>query len=127
MKIVLVSLIALMLVGCSGMQPGGHYRMEGPTAVLLTQAEEQERAGDYDKAIASVERAVRIEPRNAYAWYRLAQLHFAIDSLAKAEQFARRAIQFAGDQRRLVSDSERLIDAIHLKRQRQRDDGYQRL
>ena len=111
--------MVLALGACSTTGPMSGQTVSGPTGVLLAQANEHERMGDIDKSIALVERAVRIEPRNAFAWHRLAKLHFSLNNFSKAEQFARRSIQFAGGNKRLIQDNQRLIETVRLKQQRE--------
>ena len=55
---------------------------------LMRRAAAQRRAGDYAAAQASLERALRIEPRNARLWNRLAHLYLLQHAYAKVEQFA---------------------------------------
>ena len=46
-----------------------------PTTALLEQSRRQSTSGEYDQAVASVERALRIEPGNPRLWLELAQIH----------------------------------------------------
>lgn len=62
---------------------------------LLAEADRQDRAGQLPAAVASVERALRIEPRNAYLWNRLAELRLqqgnyglAVELAAKSKALA---------------------------------------
>ncbi len=55
---------------------------------LIARAAAQQKAGDYGGAQASLERALRIEPRNPRLWNRLAHLYLAQQAYGKAEQFA---------------------------------------
>ncbi len=45
-----------------------------PAETLLKDAERQNQERDYSAAAATLERALRIEPRNAYLWNRLAHV-----------------------------------------------------
>ena len=110
--------LALALGACTSTGPVSEPKASGPSAVLLAQANTLEQAGDVDKSIALVERAVRIEPRNAFAWHRLAKLYFALVEYGKAEQFARRSIQFAAGNKRLIEDNQQLIELIHARQGR---------
>ncbi len=113
MKIYLILMIAaLLLGGCSTSGPMQRGQTTGPAQVLLNQAHAEAQAGALQRAIALVERAVRIEPRNAYVWHRLAQLQLAAGNRAKAKQFARRSNQFAGENRSLKRANHRLIEQI---------------
>jgi tetratricopeptide (TPR) repeat protein len=83
-----------------------------PTLALLRQSERSADNGDLAGAIAYVERAIRLNPRDAELWLRLARLQLAADRPANAEQLAQKAIALAGsatDQQRsgwlLVADA----------------------
>jgi tetratricopeptide (TPR) repeat protein len=60
----------------------------GTVLALLSQAKEQEKAGNPEKAAAVLERALRIEPRNAQLWYRLALLRLQQGQLDLARSLA---------------------------------------
>jgi len=70
-----------------------------PAAALLEQSRQQSTNGDYDQAVASVERALRIEPRNPWLWLELAQIHRAAGNDRQAEGHARKALSLAGTDR----------------------------
>lgn len=55
---------------------------------LLERADQQTRAGESDAAAASLERALRIEPRNAGLWSRLATIRLEQGQPEQAEQLA---------------------------------------
>lgn len=55
---------------------------------LVASAQTQQRAGNWDGAASSLERALRIEPRNALLWARLADVHFGQKAWRKAIQIA---------------------------------------
>jgi tetratricopeptide (TPR) repeat protein len=62
---------------------------------LLQQAEDSRRAGQFEAAAASLERAVRIEPRNAFVWSQLAANYIDIGNYDQAEAIAQRANSLA--------------------------------
>lgn len=64
---------------------------------LLGVAGEQQQAGHLSEAAANLERALRIEPRNATTWYRLGVIRFRQGRLEQAEQLARKADALAGN------------------------------
>lgn len=66
---------------------------------LLHQSERSADGGDLESAIAYVERAIRLEPRDAALWLRLGRLQLAANRPATAEQMAQKAIALAGGQR----------------------------
>ena len=68
---------------------------------LLERAQLDAGAGRPDAAGATLERALRIEPRNAWLWHELAQLRLAQGQYAQAVALAQKSNSFAGTQRRL--------------------------
>lgn len=83
-----------------------------PTLALLRQSERSADDGDLEGAIAYVERAIRLDSRDAALWLRLAELQLAARRPAAAEQLAHKAIALSsreGRERRqawlLVADA----------------------
>ena len=68
---------------------------------LLEQAHTEAGGERPAGAAATLERALRIEPRNPRLWLELAQYHLAQGDSLQAEQMARRADAFAGSNREL--------------------------
>ena len=62
---------------------------------LLKQADSEKRKNNYVAASASVERALRIQPRSAVAYKRLAEIYLAQGRYQESEQWARKALQYA--------------------------------
>jgi hypothetical protein len=64
-------------------------RPQPPAVVaLLDTAEQQANAGDLEAAAASLERAIRIDPRNPALWYHLATVRLSQGDPQAAEQLA---------------------------------------
>lgn len=64
-------------------------RPQPPAVVaLLDTAEQQANTGDLEAAAASLERAIRIDPRNASLWYHLATVRLSQGDPQAAEQLA---------------------------------------
>lgn len=109
-----VVLIGMGLVGC-GVTPPADERaiLPAPQAqapavktvpappanpavvALLNSADAKEQAGHYEQAAATLERALRLEPRNAMLWHRLARVRLhqgqwqvAVDTAAKSNSLA---------------------------------------
>jgi predicted Zn-dependent protease len=80
-----------------------------PVVALLGQAEKQANSGDLDAAAASLERAIRIEPRNPLLWYHLATVRLAQQEAAQAEQLAVKSNSLAAGNRLQQSRNWRLI------------------
>lgn len=72
------------------------------TAVLLAQASAAEQASEHDNARVYLERAIRLEPRNAELWTALARSHLQSGNLGSANQHVRKAIALAGNDQTLV-------------------------
>lgn len=70
----------------------------GPAVLaLLSHAETQTENGELDRAAATVERALDVEPRNPFVYHRLAELRLAQDQPGQAEALARKSNSLAGD------------------------------
>ena len=71
--------------------------MSGNPAViaLLDRAQTDSVAGRSEAAGASLERGLRIEPRNAWLWHELAQLRLAQGQYAQAISLAKKSTSFA--------------------------------
>ncbi len=93
-------------------QPAQPAQRSAVSVQLLAQADTLQQSGDLSGAIAQIERAVRIEPRNAYAWHRLATLQLAAGDLNRAEQFARRSNQYAAGDRELIEANQKVMDEV---------------
>jgi len=76
---------------------------------LMQTAEQQKNAGDMTGAAATMERALRIEPRNAHLWNRLAQLRLTQRQYAQAEDLASKSNALAAADRDLRRDNWLLI------------------
>ena len=69
----------------------------GATQTLLARANEALASQQPETAIMLLERAVRIEPREALLWIRLSRAHLAQGEMRAAFQHARKAIALAGN------------------------------
>ena len=76
---------------------------------LLDRAQLDADAGRPDAASATLERALRIEPRNARLWHELAQLRLAQGQYAQALSLAQKSNSFAGAQKHLQAMNWRVI------------------
>jgi len=79
----------------------GQRTMSPVVRTLMTSAQNQRSAGNWDGAASSLERALRIEPRNATLWGRLADVRYAQKSWRKAIQLAAKSNTLAGSDQML--------------------------
>ena len=78
-------------------------------AGLMETARADAASGNLAGAAASIERALRIEPRNARLWHELARVRLKQGQYAQAENVAARSNSWAGDDRALRAENWRLI------------------
>lgn len=76
---------------------------------LATQAEQQRQMGDYVGAAATLERALRIQPQEAYLWNRLAHVRMEQGLYSQAGNLAERSNALAKDQPSLKQDNWSMI------------------
>ncbi len=77
-----------------------HYQLGPATNALVNQAHAASTKGDYLTAMSTLERAVRIEPRNPLVWIEISKVRLASGEAVQAESVARKAVAFSeGDQR----------------------------
>ena len=85
---------------------------------LLNTAQKQEQVGDHERAAASLERALDIEPDNAWLWHRLAQVRLQQGRLDQAASLAAKSNALAASDPRLSAENWNLISTV---RQQQGD------
>ncbi len=83
----------------------------GATAALLQQGRQQAAAGDYAMATSSLERALRINPRDAELWLELGRIKLRQGDYAQAESMGQRALAVAGGDSARRAQCEALISA----------------
>ncbi len=91
---------------------------------LLNTANAQSRAGDHARAAATLERAIAIEPNNAWLWHRLADTRLKEGRLEQAAGLVAKSNSLANSQARadrsLQADNWKLVAEV---RRRQGDAG----
>ncbi len=119
----LVAFAALLVAGCAAVAPTSApspapapaapppaARTENPAvAGLLDAARADVASGRLANAAASLERALRIEPRNPRLWAELARVRLKQGDYAQAESTARRSNSWAGSDNSLRAENWRLI------------------
>jgi len=86
---------------------------------LLNRSNNYVRTKQHDKAAASIERALQIEPDNAWLWHRLAGIRLEQARYGEADNLAAKSNLMAGNNRRLQIDNWRLME----KARKARGDG----
>jgi tetratricopeptide (TPR) repeat protein len=76
---------------------------------LVAAAERQVGSGQYEQAAASLERALRLEPKNARLWHRLARVRFDQGQWSQSVQFAQKSNQLSGTDRALRTANFQLL------------------
>ena len=118
-------LLAVLLAGCAtspAPAPEAETKPEAPTPVpapaakeniaiagLMDSARAEAAAGNLAGAAASLERALRIEPRNPRLWHELARVRLKQGQHAQAESVAARSNSWAGEDKALRAENWRLI------------------
>src|SRR6185503_10128829 len=117
------ALAVLLLAGCAAQQPAPTEEAAKPPAVvpaapvkenvaiagLMDSARAEYAAGNFPNAAASLERALRIEPRNPRLWHELARVRLKQGQYAQAESVAARSNSWAADDKALRAENCRLI------------------
>ncbi|WP_370300239.1 tetratricopeptide repeat protein [Abyssibacter sp.] len=84
----------------------------GPAAIALAdQAAALRNQGDLQGAAAQLERALRIEPRNAFLWLLLGQIHLEQADTDQARQMAHRARSLASGNPYVLGPAWRIAEA----------------
>ncbi len=79
------------------------------TSSLLAKVDRQEEVQNWERAAALLERALRIEPRNATLWHRLAQVRLQQGQYHLAASLAQKSNALAGDDVQLKEKNTRLL------------------
>jgi Tfp pilus assembly protein PilF len=119
------ALAVLLLAGCAtSQQPAPTEEAAKPPEVvaapppvkenvaiagLMDSARGEYAAGNFPSAAASLERALRIEPRNPRLWHELARVRLKQGQYAQAESVAARSNSWAADDKALRTENWRLI------------------
>jgi tetratricopeptide (TPR) repeat protein len=90
--------------------PTRTYKLGAATQSLVTQARAQADRGDLDGAAGTLDRAIRIEPRNPLLWIELAKVRLEQKDARQAEGYARKALSLATGDRRAQGEASKVID-----------------
>ena len=78
---------------------------------LLTESRSHQAAGRYAQAAASIERAIRIEPRQPLLWLELGNLRLKEGDYLQAESLGRKALSLSAGDAAISARAQQLITA----------------
>ena len=117
-SIVPILLPAILLVGCAQLPPTPQpytepAREASPTRqsavdLLQQEADEALKTANYPLAIETLQRALRIEPRNPYSWHYLGLTYLAMGDFTRCRAMADRSDGFAAADDQLTDLNSRL-------------------
>src|SRR4051812_5820000 len=124
----LLYVLLALLAGCAAQQPAP-VETSPPTAPpaviaktentaiagLMESARSDASAGRLGSAAATLERALRIEPRNPRLWHELAKVRLRQADFSQAESLAARSNTYAGDDRDLRAANQKVISDARAK------------
>lgn len=112
-------MISLLLTACAGHSPeeskvkiSSEQSAGRATSSLLAKADIQEQSQQWERAAALLERALRIEPRNAYLWHRLARIRMLQGQHNLAINLVQKSEALAGDDEDLKEQNTRLRERL---------------
>ena len=117
---VLLSVLGIAVLNGTGSTPGwaksagagasaASLGQQQPLEALLDTTARQVEQGDFDQASATLERALRIEPRNAGIWHDLAQIRLHQGQYQQAESLASKSNNLASGNRALQARNWKLM------------------
>jgi len=104
------------------------FHLSAASQALVKQGRTQSLKGEYPAAIATLERAIRIEPDNPLVWLELGQVQLSAKNPQQAENMARKAIALATGNPAVQANGWRLVGDAYRSRGRDLDatEAYQR-
>ena len=81
----------------------------GAVVALLDRADDYRQAGDISNEAATIERALRIDPKNARLWHRLAEARLDQGQAQQAEQLALKSNALSAGNTRLQASNWQLV------------------
>ncbi len=89
--------------------PLDYKAQTGVASSLYNQSRKLISEGQYGQAELTLERALRIEPKNGYYWYTMADLKYRQNKRSQAVQFCLKSKSLAGKDKKLVQLNNALI------------------
>lgn len=108
--------LAAAMSGCASVEPPAQADSANPAVVALLDDARGKPATRPGEAAASLERALRIEPRNPRLWQELARVRLSEGDFAQAESLAARANTWSGKDNRLRAENWRIIAEARSRR-----------
>ena len=99
------------------LEPVAFVSSSPAVGALVSAADQNSQSGNLDSAVAAIERAIRIEPRNAALFYKLAELRLKQSKPRLAEDLARKSALLASGNARLKRQSWLLIGNARVMQQ----------
>ena len=94
--------------------PARQFRLGAAASALVAQAHAQAGGGEYAAAVATLERALRIEPDNPLLWVELGRVQLSEGNADQAGSMARKALALAtGDPSAQASAWRLTADSLH--------------
>lgn len=87
------------------------FVLKPPLNALVEQANAQSRAGQLEAAAATLDRAVRIDPKNTLLWIELARLRLLEADPVQAQALARKAMALSRQDPQAQKDAKDVLDA----------------
>ena len=82
--------------------PGGRAQSHSAVDALLASADSAIQQGEYQRAAAYAERAIRLAPRDGRAYFGLAQIHYYQNRPELGSSFLAKAESLAADDKKLL-------------------------
>jgi hypothetical protein len=86
-------------------------RSAAASTTLLAQSRSERTAGDHAAAVATLERALRIDPNNAALWIEVGEVELERGNATQAASMARKALTLTAGEAGLTRRAERLLEA----------------
>lgn len=116
--------VNLLLHGCAAITPVREPVVDKPsppvqegtaTGTLLASAQQAVQAGQFNRAEMTLERALRVEPRNARLWHEMARVKYGQEDYSQAVQFCLKANSLAGRDFALIKQNWLLMSRAYAK------------
>ncbi len=82
---------------------------------LISQSDEQYQNHNFSGSLATLERAVRINPRYAEVWSRMAQIYLKLGNLDQAKQHAKRSNSVIKNNLQLKMFNDKIINKLSVE------------